>query len=346
MTTENEATVIQPAGRPLSPAKRTGRTARSGHRRPSMGLEQVYKVSETHTPIVIVDFKVAVHAILGNIKSALERVQQCQSVMVKPPDMATWLRCAWAMRLNRGIDMMPRRAGGYQVIVVDDKRHPEKGYWRTALAEQYKSNRSTHTEELPEGETDWFHVVCNAGYAYIGDNSIPFYRAESFEADDWAGMCHRIKIELDKADAEFAKRELFLWTNDGDWMQLVSSEHKILWANVLQWVPRLRGNVEVAEYCRTKWGHAIASPQDIAEVKTKIGDGGDGLPEIGHAIELFDLTKPHSVYNIDKLELGGFKQYELLKADMASGLVTTNELHYSQARQWLMHYSLPTTLLG
>jgi hypothetical protein len=168
---------------------------------------------------------------------------------------------------------------------------------------EYKAGRGAHEET--------FKTICRIGREYCISAGIPFFAQQGMEADDWAGAAYRIKIEA-PLGSHVKERSMFLVTVDGDWMQLVSSEDNILWANTGPWTPRLRGDREVVEHTQRKMGQRISRPRDMARAKERVGDLGDNLLK-GSPLHLYDLCNRqiNELYQVERSS-----QYEMLRFEL------------------------------
>lgn len=236
-------------------------------------------------PLLINDFKVLAHLIAGYCV-------QMQSVPGFSDNIGDYIKAAWAYKLNRGPHYLKMPQQGWRSLVVEDS----KPYWRHIECEalglaEYKAGRSAHTDD--------FKRLCRAGEEYCTLAGIPFFREPGYEADDWAGAAHRLKLESPEG-SHLRNRSLFFVTVDGDWMQLVNSQHNMLWANTGPWTPRLRGDREVVQHTEKKMGIRIARPADMARAKERVGDLGDNLLK-GSPLHLYDLCskQENPLYQIE-----------------------------------------------
>lgn len=277
-------------------------------------LERVFRRQSNLTPLVIVDFRVCLFAILN----------QAGNVGVDLSIIPDWAKANWALRLNRGPDMLPLT--DYRIIVVDDSYLPDVGYWRHQQKADYKGNRPKTREPL-------YHQIKDIGLELISQFGLPFYSEPLFEADDWAGLCYRIKRDA-VAGSTLAEREMFLSTVDLDWAQLVDDSLRILWANTGPWPSRLKNEAEVREYFYRKNKIRIRHPREVAKLKSIVGDSGDNLKS-GDDVALFDLVSEHPEYQIsDKLK-------GRLAADLANPEPNNKKQNVDIALRWLISQNLP-----
>jgi len=233
-------------------------------------------------------------------------------------------------------------------FVVSDKKDCKGGYWRNTEIEndlrmsglftsyssvEYKGNRSrTHPES--------FMQIYDIGMSYLEKYNIPFFHADGFEADDFAGAIYRIFIK-EKVPA----RKVFLHTSDRDWTQLVDGRHQIYWANVR--VPglneaiqnRLAEECHVIEHTLYRMNQYITHPSQLSAAKVIVGDDGDNLPA-GAPIEYFDLCNPHPKYRIEDLEL-----YPALVEACANTQITTNDDHLDKSLELINKLNLIPPIL-
>lgn len=315
-----------------------------------ISLEQVYRhrdVVATGAPVYIIDFRVALHAILS---SCGEYGAVCGIVSPALPKDATdeakseahtswlnevaqsslwlpYLRAQWAMRLNRGPDMLPRV--DCRVVVVDDNKLNGR-YWRHIDEPAYKGTRSASIHEA-------YHSIKRVGQQLVAELDMPFYSEPLYEADDWAGVVYRAKLEADHSSIANT-RTLFYGTVDSDWLQLVDDATHQLWANTGPWPSRLKNEYETRAYVLKRMGEVITRPSEIALVKQKCGDSADNL-SAGSALHLFDLVRPNPLYDLADTAMG--KQ---LGAELYDCRTNTRYDVLRKGAQWLNANGLPVTL--
>jgi hypothetical protein len=229
------------------------------------------------------------------------------------------IKGAWALKVNRGPDMLPRHS--YRVVVVADCRFQDSGnYWRDRYMKEspevqqawinYAEKEGKDLSEIPthykgtRSEKDaTFWRVFDIGWEYV-HNYFPVFSHEGYEADDIAGAIYRISRD-NIGDGTARKRQIFLSTLDRDWSQLVDEDHKVYFANTR--VPfasekiqeRLVGNLGVIEHTAHRMGFELDHPKNLSDWKVLKGDMGDNLPP-GSPKCLFDLCEPNPDYNIEK----------------------------------------------
>ena len=274
-------------------------------------LEQIIVLETNPVPLVVWDFNVSVfHVIKWYEKISGSFQKEVEEKLI---------RGAFALHINRGPDMLPRHT--YRMLFVADKRFSDSyNYWRNnvmqtcpkvrqawldhaerekvdfnELKKDYKGTRGEKSDEF------WFVYNICRDYA---TTYFPFFEAEGYEADDFAGAVYR--LSRDSSEKEIVRRrQIFLATLDRDWSQCVDEAHKIYFANTRYPFPnekiqeRLVGNEGVIEHTAHKMGYDITHPSQLASFKVLHSDMGDNLPK-GTPIELFDLCEPHPEFNIDK----------------------------------------------
>jgi hypothetical protein len=277
-------------------------------------LEKTIVLENNPVPLVVWDFNVAVFHVIN----WYEKI----SGSFKPEVEEKLVKGAFALHINRGPDMLPRHS--YRMLFVADKRFEEtSNYWRNNVmqtcpvvkqawinhAEREKVEFNTLNTDYKgtRGEkTDEFYFVYNICRNYATEY-FPFFEAEGYEADDFAGAVYR--LSRDSGEKEVVRRrQIFLATLDRDWSQCVDESHKIYFANTRYPFPnekiqeRLVGNEGVIEHTAHRMGYDITHPSQLAKHKVLHSDMGDNLPK-GTPIELFDLCEPHPVYDIDKTDV-------------------------------------------
>lgn len=275
-------------------------------------LESNFQFINNPAPLVVVDFHVYLHDILRWFEEKIEN-------SFKPEVEDKLLKGAWALKVNRGPDMLPRHS--YRIVVVADSRFPDTGnYWRDRFMkestdvqsawEQYAETQNKKLVDIPthykgtRGEkTDNFWRVFHIGWTYCNEY-FPTFSQQGFEADDIAGAVYRLSRDSG-ADSVVTQRQIFLSTLDRDWSQLVDEEHKVYFANTRVPFPkekiqeRLVGNQGVIEHTLHRMGYKLDHPRNLPEWKVKHGDMGDNLPP-GSPKCLFDLCEPNPYYSVEK----------------------------------------------
>jgi len=275
-------------------------------------LESNFFLHLNPSPLVVVDFHVYLHDILRWFQERIEG-------SFKPEVEDKLLRGAWALKINRGPDMLPRHS--YRIVVVADSRFPDTGnYWRDRFMressevqlawENYAEVQGKSLSELPthykgtRGEkTETFWRVFHIGWAYCNEY-FPLFSQEGFEADDIAGAIYRLSRDSSD-DSIVRKRQILLSTLDRDWSQLVDEEHRVYFANTRIPFPnekiqeRLVGNLGVIEHTQHRMGYELDHPSNLSNWKVKFGDMGDNLPP-GSPKCLFDLCESNPYFSIEK----------------------------------------------
>jgi hypothetical protein len=274
-------------------------------------LENVLKLENNPQPIVVVDFHVYLHDVKRWFEEKVEG-------SVKPEVEDKLIKGAWALKINRGPDMLPRHR--HRIVVVADRRFPEtNNYWRDRFmrrsvevqtawlnyAEKEKKELSeipTHYKGTRGEKTDTFWRIFHIGWEYA-NSYFPVFDLEGFEADDIAGAIYRLSRDSEE-NSVVKRRQIFLSTLDRDWSQLVDEGHKVYFANTR--VPfarekiqeRLVGEEGVREHTKYRMGYDLDHPKNLADWKVLHGDLGDNLPP-GSPKCLFDLCEPHTEYVIE-----------------------------------------------
>lgn len=299
--------------------------------------EESFKLDKDPAPLVIVDFMVYA----WNIFNYLQDIEHLYS----PELIQKITKALWAIKLNRGPDMLPRH--DYRIVVVSDKRYEDKGaYWRgveilkdermeivweeyceakgidhESTATSYKGNRRQ--------KDDNFYEVVETGWEYA-TKYFPCFKQEGYEADDWAGAVYRVSRDTRGVCRD---RQILLSTIDRDWSQLVDESHGVYWANTRIPGPReaiqerLAGEDQVRLHTELKLKVSIDRPRDLAGAKQAQGDLGDNLPP-GSPLEYFDLCEPHPKYRIERLP-----QYADFVAALEDPAPNVRHEHYAKAME-------------
>lgn len=276
-------------------------------------LESNFVLDVHPAPLVVVDFHVYLHAIRQWFEGKIEGSFQ--------PELEDKLiKGAWALRINRGPDMLPRH--NYRVVVVADSRFPEtNNYWRDrymkrsaevqiawlAYAEREGKDLSqipTHYKGTRGEKTETFWRIFRIGWDYV-NRYFPVFSQEGFEADDIMGSIYRLSRDSEP-ESVVKTRQILMSTLDRDWSQLVDEEHKVFFANTRVPFPkekiqeRLVGNLGVIEHTKHRMGYDLDHPKNLAIWKVKHGDLGDNLPP-GSPRDLFDLCEPNGTYSVETM---------------------------------------------
>jgi hypothetical protein len=275
-------------------------------------LETYFKLDNDPAPLVVIDFHVMLHDVLRWFEDKIEG-----SFNKEVEDKL--LKGAWALKVNRGPDMLPRHT--YRIAVVADSRFRDTGnYWRDRFMSEsqvvqtawqnYAEKEGKDLSELPthykghrKDKTDNFWRVFDIGWQYCNEY-FPVFSEEGFEADDIAGAIYRISRD-GAADSIARQRQILLSTIDRDWSQLVDEDHRVYFANTRHCFPnekiqeRLVGNQGVIEHTKHRMGYELDHPRNLADWKVLHGDMGDNLPP-GSPKCLFDLCEPHTEFVIEK----------------------------------------------
>lgn len=276
-------------------------------------LETTFKYESNPAPLVVIDFLVYLHS----IRLWYERVIE-GSFNADVEDKL--IKGAWALKINRGPDMLPRHP--CRIVVISDSRFQDTGnYWRDrymrrsaevqaawlAYAEKEKKDLSeipTHYKGTRGEKTDTFWRIHAIGWEYV-NKYFPTFLQEGFEADDIMGAIYRLSRDS-KEGSVVRDRQILMSTLDRDWSQLVDESHKVYFANTRVPFPkekiqeRLVGNLGVIEHTKHKMGFDLDHPKNLSDWKVLHGDLGDNLPP-GSPKCLFDLCEPNEVFNVEKM---------------------------------------------
>lgn len=278
-----------------------------------MGLrEETFVLENSPAPLVINDFMVT----CWNVFNFVSDLQHLYS-----PELITKItKAVWAIKLNRGPDMLPMH--NHRIVVVSDKRFEDsKCYWRgvevlkderiEACWEEYAEQRGLDMNEMALGykgnrrdKDDNFFEVHQIGWEYA-QKYFPCFKQAGYEADDWAGALYR--EVRDGTDKVLRDRQKLLYTIDRDWSGLVDESLNIWWANTRYPGPReriqerLAGEDQVILHTQMKLKFDINHPIEIFAAKAEAGELGDNLPP-GAPIEYIDLTETHPKYILEKCD--------------------------------------------
>lgn len=275
-------------------------------------LESHFKLDANPAPVVVVDFHVYLWDVLRWYEDKIQG-------RFNPEVEDKLIKGAWALKVNRGPDMLPRHS--YRIVIIADSRFRDTGnYWRDRYMKrsaevqtawiQYAEKEGKQLHDIPtdykgtRGEkTENFWKVFNIGWEYCGE-FFPLFSCEGYEADDIAGAIYRLSRDSD-AESIVRKRQILLSTLDRDWSQLVDEDHKVYFANTRVPFPkekiqeRLVGNQGVIEHTMHRMGFELDHPRNLSYWKVEHGDLGDNLPP-GTPRCLFDLCEIHTEYNIEE----------------------------------------------
>ena len=278
-----------------------------------MGLrEESFKLDNQPAPLVLHDFMVSVWHVYNFIQGLKH--------LYSPELLTKVTKAVWAIRLNRGPDMLPIH--DYRQVIVSDKRFVEQGvYWRgievlkderiEACWEEYCESKGIDITNIPTGykgnrrdKDDGFFECHQIGWEYA-KKYFPSFKQEGYEADDWAGALYR--EVRDGTNKTLRERQKLLYTIDRDWSGLVDESRNIWWANTRYPGPReriqerLAGEDQVILHTQMKLKFDISHPIEIFAAKAEAGELGDNLPP-GAPIEYIDLTETHPKYILEKCE--------------------------------------------
>lgn len=275
-------------------------------------LESYFKLEKNPCPLVVLDFHVALHSVKQWFEAKIEGsfTKEVEDKLIKG---------AWALKVNRGPDMLPRHP--YRIVVVADSRFKDTGnYWRDRFMRRsaevqsawlaYAEKEGKDLSEIPThykgnrgDKTETFWRIFEIGWEYV-NNYFPVFSQEGFEADDIAGAIYRLSRDGEPGSV-VRERQILLSTLDRDWSQLVDEAHKVFFANTRVPFPnekiqeRLVGNLGVIEHTKHRMGFDLDHPKNLADWKVEHGDAGDNLPP-GSPKCLFDLCEPNESHSIER----------------------------------------------
>ncbi|CBA17842.1 DNA polymerase I-like flap endonuclease (FEN) [Acaryochloris phage A-HIS2] len=246
-------------------------------------------------------------------------------------EVEQFIKLAWISLLNRGPDMIP--GADYTVIVVDDtkRKSQESGkmeYWRhkflrnhwkkvkkstgslptyRKMVKQENGRRKRMTLEYDLDDLEYkggrsekpklWQDVAKIGLSYISKKTGFYYFSQSgYEADDFAGAIVAHKRSPGASEV-LRNRDVFLYTVDRDWLQLVGDG--VYWCNTGPWLPRLRDEEATLADVLKKEKVEISHPHGIVDAKVKSGDKSDNLPA-GSPREVIDLLSPPKRYDLKR----------------------------------------------
>jgi len=274
--------------------------------------EHGFKLDTDPAPLVIADFMVYTWNVFGYLNDIRH--------LYSPELLDKVTKALWAIKLNRGPDMLPLH--DYRVVVVSDKRFTDSGtYWRgvevlkderiEACWEEYCEKKGLDIHETPTGykgnrrdKDDDFFRVHEIGWEYA-TKYFPCFKQEGYEADDFAGALYR--EVRDGVDPVLRQRQKLLSTIDRDWSGLVDEEKNIWWCNTRYPGPReriqerLAGEDQVILHTEMKLGFDINHPIEIFAAKAEVGELGDNLPP-GAPLEYIDLSSFHPKYKLENYD--------------------------------------------
>lgn len=257
-------------------------------------------------PIVIYDFRVISWKIYDMIKDFYISDQLFNKVA----------KALYAYILNRGPDMLDYFP--HTGVVLDDR----KPYWRTNIVPHYKGYR----KEKPL----YLNQISCIGLEYVNNfyNNLHFIAHDGFEADDLAGafvLLQRIYKKIDPSRV----RDIYLYTVDSDWMQLVSNQDdSVIFCNTGPWEPRIRKRSEVLQWVKKRLKVDIERTEQIVDVKMEQGDKSDNLYP-GTPRYLIDLYNPY----IKPMYF--YKLWDRIKFCYNETELDPNLDHLEKAKVWL-----------
>ena len=301
-------------------------------------LEETFELDKDPAPLVVVDFHVYCWDV---IRWYDEKVKSLVSEEVAKK----LIRAAWAARIQRGPDMLPRH--NYRFLVIADSRYDDTGnYWRDKFMsasqevktawDNYAETKKVDLNDIPttykgqrSEKTDDFWFVFNEGWDYC-QTYYGIHHHKGYEADDFAGAIYRASRDREGTIAR--ERQILLSTIDRDWSQLVDESHRIYFANTR--IPflkekiqeRLVGEQGVRDHTLHKMGFELDHPRNLADYKVLHGDMGDNLPP-GSPKCLFDLCDANPDWNIEAV----YPHYEKLLEDLDNPEANSRPDHFEKA---------------
>lgn len=243
------------------------------------------------TNLMIIDFSVITFMIEHelekiNLRENYQSLRELNPVTFDKPIkkiVEHFVRNKWAYKINRGSEYLP--FSNFIPVVVADT----KPYWRSKYFPDYKGGRKPKTELHKTVKTIGIETVKQLGYH--------LFEAPGYEADDLAGAIVRTNALAKIVDPEsaIAKPNIFLWTVDSDWMQLISPS--VVWVNTGPWEPKVRTMRNYNVWCKKRLKTELSQPQDIVAIKSIQGDKSDNLPP-GTPPYFIDLLNTHPDHNI------------------------------------------------
>lgn len=282
-------------------------------------------------PILVTDFMV----LAWNVHSSAEKVSEIYG----SSNLEVVIKALWAYYLNRGpyylqetnwrhIIVSDERdsEGGYwrhHQITLDNRMTEVWNNYEKNKKRRKKTKVLEEKESAPRGykgsrrsKSDLFLVVIGIGKQYC-QQYLNYFSAPGFEADDWAGAIFRLvsqaeigvkslsETEVPNSVPLEVKRLKLFYTIDRDWTQLVNHKLRCLWATTRKpgeremFQDRVASDVDIIAHAEIKLGHKISSPQELAIIKSKVGDMGDNLPP-GTPIEYMSLIHQHPLYCLEE----------------------------------------------
>lgn len=282
-------------------------------------------------PVIVFDFKVHAHTIC-EVYQSIEQLT----------DANEWLKYAWLARFSRCPEFLPHEPA--RVVIVDDNKHPERGYWRHEICRElelaeYKGNRGLKPDSTPkqtlehEQRVARISKICQMGLTVAESLGISVFSKEGFEADDWAGVIYRIRRAGLSVD-----RQVILSTVDTDWHQLVDDKLGIAWANTKWFQPKFRGEADVLSHTHKTFKEPIEHPSQLAQLKAKYGDNSDHL-KVGSPVSLYDLTEANPRFYLE-----GCPAYEKLVSELNNEQPNRPIETYKEAQQWFQLHNIPSAV--
>jgi 5'-3' exonuclease len=250
--------------------------------------------------IVIIDFSVLIYKIVGDLEtsglSELPPILEEEKDLIetfktndKTKIIRAFIAASWHLYLNYGCPEMPTR-DFFPVIVLDTKP-----YWRTAEFPDYKGGRKEKPPAYSVVRQIGLEIVTKSGFLTLGQ--------VGYEADDMAALVVKT-LHLSRTSSNptpsmtrLAQSQIYLYTVDSDWLQMVFHEPSVTWVDVYQYGEKVRGPEETKAWALRRLKMPIECPQDIVAIKHLKGDQSDALPP-GSPIHLIDLFNPPTQHRL------------------------------------------------
>ncbi|CBA17742.1 DNA polymerase I-like flap endonuclease (FEN) [Acaryochloris phage A-HIS1] len=247
----------------------------------------------------------------------------------KKKEFEEFVKLSWIAVMNRGPDFLPFTEYTAIVVddikttfdvpsdirmTTEEMRNepledtiPLYGYWRHVylrdhwalvepedlpLASKRPKRRHTHETLGYKGgrseKTDTWLSVADIGLRYVLTRSNFHYLSKAgYEADDFAGAI--VAAKRAGKHPVIRDREIYLYTVDRDWLQLVDRD--VFWCNTAHYYPRFRDIEAAIVDIKKKDKATVSHPYEIVQAKAKYGDKSDNLPP-GSPEEVIDLLSP------------------------------------------------------
>lgn len=240
-------------------------------------------------PILLMDYRVYVWRIVHKYEV------MCEGAFADVAD--NFLRGIFASFFH---DMIPELDSKYHLVICNDKKseqhayegdNGDKNYWRNSILREHSLPEYKGSRGGDQVKPEFYEKVYQMGLNYAKELGVPVFEQEGFEADDFIAQFVRYGAFFDTG------RDIIICSIDSDLMQLVtegepeSSRVLFYTCNNFGHTSKLRGEVEVLEYCLKMYGKQFASPREIVDEKVMNGDASDCLLS-GSPRGIIDLHSP------------------------------------------------------